>query len=424
MNEIDDLIHAYPARVLRVDQERSTELMLLAASSNAFDATIFSERAPFFWTAEISNSKVDFYYTHMMPSTLANFVTDARLGVGFLNSHRHDELPLGRSIDARMEDLGEKQRVLADFFTIPGLNLNGLSTDHFIEGVRSGIIKDTSVGLFGGKYWCDICKMDYRSWDCPHVAGMKYEVQGSDNGVIATVGIDGAHLAEVSAVYDGATPDATIIKAQRMIDAGELKPEAVQLLEARYRMKFSSKRSFSGVDVEPKTPEKANRSTDKADDKPQGGTKLELEQTVNQIREVLAVDADTDLVSTVLSISSERERLKTEVDTATKEVDTLRAKVLELTPQAKDGAQYRADLIAEALAEGVRAMGDKFNAETYTNVLSNASLDVVKQMKADWAVIGNSRFSGGRKTTDEGEQAPGTKAKTTRRHVPEAAYQS
>lgn len=416
-------IFSYPAKVLST-RALDMPTMMDMLKSKVFDPSVLDGREPFFWPAEISNSLVDFYSTHMMPTTLQNYANESEIGISFMNSHRHDELPMGRSLSGRLEQAGDGQRVVSDFYTLPGITLNGVRTDDFIAGVRSGIIRDISVGFYGGQYWCDVCHQNYRSMNCSHIAGVEYEVQGGGK-VVCTVGIDGAHLAEVSAVYDGATPNATILKAQRMVAENELKPEEIRFLESHYRMKFSSKRSFPSVDVDPKAQKNAAvRSAGSADDEPQGGKKLEFEQIVNQVREVLAVGADTDLVSTVLSISSERERLKTEVDTATKELDTLRVKVAELTPQAKDGAQYRADLIAEALAEGVRAMGDKFNAETYTNVLSNASLDVVKQMKADWAVIGNSRFSGGRKTTDEGEQAPGVKPKTARRYAPETAYQS
>jgi hypothetical protein len=403
MNE-SELIFPYPAKVLRVDT-RSPDLLALAKESHAFDPTIFEERAPFFWTAEISNSQVDAYFTHMLDSTLNNFATEAQAGVAFLNSHRHNELPIGRSLAGRMISTGSLNSVQADFFTLPGLNLNGLATDEFIAGVRSGIVSDISVGFHGGKMWCDICKQDYRSWDCPHMAGMKYDVQGSETGVMATVGIDGAHLAEVSAVYDGATPDATILKAQRMVEAGELKPDAVRMLEARYRMKFDNKRSYAGISI------------------PERKVKLELEQIVNQVREVLAIDANADVAGAVLSVTGERDRLRTEAETATKEAETLRAKVTELTPQAADGVAYRNDLVAEALVEGVRAYGDKFNQAMYENVLRTSALDVVKQLKSDWGAVGSSRFPGGRKTVDDGA-APET-AKTPRKpYVPEAAYKS
>ena len=187
---------------------------------------------------------------------------------------------------------------------MPGLNLNGVSTDDFIRGVKTGLLSDVSVGFHGGKQWCDVCRQNYMSWDCPHVAGMEYEIQGGGK-VVATVGVDNARLSEVSAVFDGATPDATIIKAERMIAAGELKPEAVRMLEARYRMTFATKRSFAGVDL-------------------QGGKRVELEKVFSQIREVLALPENGDPVATIAGIVAERDRLVTEHKTATTEAETLR----------------------------------------------------------------------------------------------------
>ena len=390
----DELIYPYHAKVVAV---RDMAAMLDMLKSKMHDPAMLDNMTPFFWSAEISNGNVDSYFTHMLPSTLTNFANDATAGVSFLNSHRHNELPLGRSL----RGVYEQDRVVADFYTMPGLNLNGVTTDDFITGVKTGIVKDTSVGFTSGQMWCDVCKMDYRSWDCPHVAGMKYDIQGGGQ-VTATVGVDNARLAEVSAVFDGATPDATILKATRMIEAGELKPDAVRMLEARYRMSFATKRSFPGVDLG-------------------GGKKLELEKIFNQLREVLALPADGDAVATVASLVAERDRLAAESKTATTEAETLRAKVAELEPQAKDGAQYRTDLIAEALGEGVRAYGDKFAKETYEKLLRSVSLDVIKQMKSDWLTLGNERFKGGRATVDN-SQAPGKPEEKAKRHVPESAY--
>jgi hypothetical protein len=74
-------------------------------------------------------------------------------------------------------------------------------------------------------------------------------------------------------------------------------------------------------------------------------------------------------------------------------------RVKELEPRAADGDQYRNDLISEALAEGVRAYGDKFAKDTYEATLRGAPLAVIKQMKADWATVGDSRFAGGDRQT-------------------------
>ena len=393
----DDLIYPYHAKVIAV---RDMAAMLDMLKGKMHDPAMLDNMTPFFWSAEVSNGNVDSYFTHMLPSTLTNFANDATAGVSFLNSHRHDELPLGRSLNG----VYDGNRVVADFYTMPGLNLNGVSTDDFIAGVKSGILSDVSVGfsLGQGQMWCDICKMDYRSWDCPHVAGMKYDIQGGGQ-VVATVGVDNARLAEVSAVFDGATPDATILKATRMIEAGELKPDAVRMLEARYRMSFATKRSFPGVDLG-------------------GGKKLELEKIFNQLREVLALPADGDAVATVASLVAERDRLAAEHKTATTDAEALRAKVAELEPQAKDGAQYRTDLITEALGEGVRAYGDKFAKDTYEKLLRSVSLDVIKQMKSDWLTLGNERFKGGRATVDN-SQAPGKEEKRSA-GVPDTAFKT
>ena len=393
----DELIYPYHAKVVAV---RDMAAMMDMLKGKMHDPAMLDNMTPFFWSAEISNGNVDSYFTHMLPSTLTNFANDASNGVSFLNSHRHNELPLGRSL----RGVYEQDRVVADFYTMPGLNLNGVSTDDFITGVKTGIISDVSVGFYGGQMWCDVCKMDYRSWDCPHMAGMKYDIQGGGQ-VTATVSVDNARLAEVSAVFDGSTPDATILKATRMIEAGELKPDAVRMLEARYRMSFATKRSFPGVDLG----ERKSKAMD-------------LGKIFNQLREVLTLAADGDVLATVAALKAERDRLTSQNEVATQEADALRTKLAELEPQAKDGAQYRTDLIAEALGEGVRAYGDKFAKDTYEKLLRSVSLDVIKQMKSDWLTLGNERFKGGRATVDN-SQAPGKEEKRSA-GVPDTAFKT
>ena len=392
MDNVSDLIFPYRAHVRRVDV-RQPDLLAMLKASGMVDPAILDERAPFFWMAEISNDGLDAYFTHMLPSTLNNFAAAARAGVSFINSHRHMELPFGRSLDGRTENDGDKMRVLADFYTLPGLTLNGVTTDDFIAGVRSGIISDVSVGFYGGTQTCDLCGRDYFSWDCPHLAGLKYEVKEGDvvRQVLATVSIDNAKLSEVSAVYDGATPDAAIVKARNMAEAGTLKPDAARALEARYRMRFDTKRTFAGVET------------------PGKGKTMEYEQIVNQVRETLGLAADADVPGAVAKVAQDAQRLTT-VEAKLTEAEK---RINELEPQAAIGAQYRTDLIAEALAEGVRAYGDKFSNDTYKRMLEGLDLNGIKQLKADWEAMGNSRFNGGRKTTDAGEDAPNGKQQRT-----------
>lgn len=409
MNDIDtsNLVFSVPVRVLRTDAQRNAELMALALEKHVYDPAILEERTPFFWSLEATNTLIDSYYTHMTLGTLGNFQADAKAGVAFLPGHRHSDLPFGRSLDAQIETAmdPERTRLTVDFYTMPGLTLNAVKTDDLINGIRSGILKDVSIGFTSNEMTCDICGRDMWDWDCPHVPGMKYEVKGQDSVmriVQATFAVNDAHLSEVSSVYDGATPRAEILKAEREAAEGRMKPDAVRMFETRYRMKLpAAKRSFAGVTLEGKT--------------------LEAEQIVNQVREVLAIDANTDVAGAVVQLKTELESNRG----AQAALVTAQEKVAELTPLADDGRAYRTDLIDEALAQGVRAFGEKFAKETYTDVLKRASLAVIKQLSADWQTIGDNRFAGGRQSEDKGDKAPEAEAKQpTGARIPSNAYKA
>jgi hypothetical protein len=133
---------------------------------------------------------------------------------------------------------------------------------------------------------------------------------------------------------------------------------------------------------------------------------------------MLGLDDKADVVGTIATLNKEAEDLRT----LPAKLQEAEQRIADLTPKAADGEQYRTDLISEALAEGVRAYGDKFDSETYSAMLRSAPLTVIKRMKADWAIVGDSRFApGGRQTTDKGEQAPGNGQKQ-RVHVPANAH--
>ena len=418
------LVFGHPARVGPAGLTAAADLLALVATRHAFDDTILEERPPFFWLAEISSNRLDAYFTRMAPSTLVNFGAEAAEGVTFQNSHRFNELGLGRSLTGTYEQAGDVARVLAEFYTVPGLRLAGVGTDDFIAGVRSGLIHDVSVGFYGGQFRCSLCGRDMlRDWDCPHVPGMLYDVRDPLDNVtgqeMAIAWVEDAHLAEVSAVYDGATPGAAILKAQQEAEAGRLRAGQVQLLEARYRIRLPAARMVTaGVDV------KLQRSETEAMEP----TIEELTSEVERLRP-LADEAErlrpligeverlrplVDEVRSLRPLAGEVERLRllvAEVDrlrTVADEVEHLRplvAEVERLRPLADDGALYRADLVAEALAEGVRASGTHFQVEMYQTLLAAAPLATIKQMRDDWRALGDRIFTGGRKTTDE-EQAP------------------
>lgn len=240
-----NMIFASPARVL--GRANAATLAILARQKAALDPSVFEERPPFFFTAEISSNRIDAYYTRMADSTLRNFAEDATSGVSFQNSHATNKLGFGRSlVGTYIGGQGNGvSRVEADFYTIPGLRLHEVSTDDFILGVRSGIVNDVSVGFFDGQFRCSICGRDMlRDWDCMHIPGMRYDIRDPNGNVVdnqqAIAWIENARLAEVSAVYDGATPGAAILKAQSEAENGRIAPQAARLIESRYRIRLPS----------------------------------------------------------------------------------------------------------------------------------------------------------------------------------------
>jgi hypothetical protein len=180
---------------------------------------------PFVFETESSNNNLDFYFTHMLESTLRNFAAEAAVGVQFLDSHNSYNLGYGRTFDGRFEIDSSQQpryrldnpnaqlaftpdtavmRAVIGTYTVPGIAFGGgltyASTDDFIRAARAKLARDISVGFYGGRWTCDICGGNYRSYQsCQHLAGFEYAL--GDQGeriVVCTVGIDGAHLAEHS----------------------------------------------------------------------------------------------------------------------------------------------------------------------------------------------------------------------------------
>jgi len=402
MSELDvtGLTFTIPARILRPSEQRQIDLLTTIKERHVLDATILDEKTPFFWDAEISSDLVDAYSSHMMVNTLSNFRDDAISGVSYLPGHNHHELPLGRSFDASLESSSApplRTRVIASFYTLPGLRFGGVATDDLIDGLRGGILKDVSVGFFGGESLCDLCNRSIWDWDCVHVPGLRYEVKEGNliSAKLATYAVHNARLSEVSSVFDGATPRAEVIKAEREAAEGRMKPDAVRMIEERYRVKLPTRRQFAVSQQKDKT--------------------MDFEQVINQIREARGLDASADIVTALQTEGAELSRLRA----LEPKLADASAKLIELEPLAADGRAYRADLVAAALEEGVRAHGDKFDQATYETVLRNSPIAIIKRMRDDWMATGDQRLSGGRQSTDEGEPAGKPKQRTT---VPQKAY--
>lgn len=373
-------IHATPARILYqqapADEARWLEIV---TSRRAMDPAVFKDRQPVFWPAEISNRRLDSYFTRMGVSTLRNFAQGANEGVAFQNSHRWMELPLGQSVEGTFVEEGDAARALAVFYTLPDLAINGVNTSQFVDAMRAGIVQDVSVGFYGGRFTCDICGRDMlRDIECRHWPGFEYDVKDGDvtRKVMATATVEDALLSEVSAVYDGATPGAGVLKAQREADAGRLNSQQLRMLETRYRVRLVGQ-NFGGVTV----PEEKDKGS--------------VQEVVGAERAAVIEDVNAVLRA---EIENARAILRNAgapdgpvLDAAEWAAETIR----ELQLLADDGRRYRADLIDEALAEGARGMGKQFSPDLYRTLLDNATVPQIKALRDQWRAMGDNQFAGG-----------------------------
>lgn len=392
MDTTTELMH-FPVAVRAVgDAERIATLNDILRRDRVLDSEILEEHPPYFFRGEISSTRLDSYYTHMLLSSLQNYAREAAEGVGFLPSHDHGHLPIGGSLTGELSAEGDVSLVRADFYTLANMAIQSINTDDLIGGIRGGLTRYLSIGWYGGNMVCDLCGQSYYG-RCPHIAGLIYEDEkdGVVRQVRATVGIDDAHLAEVSGVYKGATPGAMIEKVYEMARGGAISADDVRQAQVVYRLdKATTERMLAlpalqkrhaGVEVKPV----------KQDEKD-----MEL-APVRAILTEAGIEDSGDLAADVRALAQQ-------LDAAKARTTDMEKRIAELEPRAADGEQYRNDLVAEALAEGVRAYGESFDQETYEEQLRAAPLKVIKRMRDDWQAVGDSRFAGGRQTTEDDDQ--------------------
>jgi hypothetical protein len=403
---MSDTIQTVPARI--IERALSVEQLTSLIQADLGDIQ------PFFWSAEISNNRLDFYFGRMAQSTLQNFANDAIAGVSFLDSHNSRNLGYGQSLSGTFETTGELLRTVANFYTVPGIRFSGgqsyASTDDFILAVKSRLARDVSVGFYGGASICDICgedvwAIDWDNWRymCPHMPGVEYPTGDQGREItLATFSVEDARLAEVSAVYDGATPGAVIEKANRMVENGQMPADVAHRVEVKYRVKLPEQRKvWAGVE-----PKRSKQMAEPTND------------LLTQIRAILQESKAPK--------GNEAEGVRWLADSLRKAQEAeagLLAETERLKPLAEDGQAYRADLIEETLKEGVRAMGDNFAQEAYEEMLKGASLARIKEIRDKFAAQAKATIPQGRQTTSDDETAGATvDLLNPKRRVPESSY--
>jgi hypothetical protein len=377
MIAIDDRVFYTQAHVV----VRATDSALLAtAKKKAPDPAIFDEHPPFMWQSEISSDRLDAYFTVMDPeTTLPNYARDAQSGVAVLVSHNTWEMPIGYSLTGTLEEDGKITRVLSDAYA-----LTDEATAATINRLRAGIVRDVSVGFSarGAQCLCSICGRDmWRDWKCWHIPGYRYkrtdnkdDAVTDPNGELATGLIVNAHLAEYSLVYDGATPGAAVLQAQRCAEAGRMRPEEIRVIEQRYKLALPNRRiQHNGYAKELSMAKELETDHDALDT---GAPDL---RAMQQIVERSGAPKGSTILQGLEWMASE---------------------ITRLSPLARDGEQYRADLVDAGIIEAVRAFGAEAG-EKKRALLQALALDDIKELTASWRDIGDAKLKGGRLTTDD-----------------------
>lgn len=450
--ELVDLVVVMPARV-RMVNGRAVE----AADERAVGAD--DGEGNFRFEAEISSTALDAYFTHMDGSTLRNFARDATTGVALLDSHDGYKLGVGYSDGGRYEEEDGAGRVIVSFYIVPGIRFGGnhsfASSDDYIRAIRSGVVRDVSVGFHGGRWICDLCKQPYfgQGSACNHVAGYEYEIErdGRMTREVCTVAIYDARLSEVSLVYDGATPGAMILKAEQEAEAGRLSPETVRQLERQYRVRLPKPKNVTirgglvtattadgvnttvRIDVDngrsatggaPATDGQGDGMSNNVDVQVDEPTPAEPEVQAEESEARAAVEAVRRALVEVrapegVALDAAVRGLGRQLAEAQAELERSRAEVTRLQPLADQGRAYRDELINQAVAEGVRALGETFPEETYRAMLANAPLEHIRQVRDTFAAQAAERFPGGRQTQDAPKNGSDNEPQ---RQTPVAAY--
>ena len=313
-----------------------------------------------------SNAEVDRHNSIMDPkTTLRNFEKDAKskLGVALKDHHAYKSFGYGRSEDARLTD---KSELLVDFYILKDMDYQGTSREFstpekLIRAIEHGLVNQVSVGFYGGREVCNLCKLPIRKWYywdereteyCSHRMGKAYDM-GDGKMETATYTVYDAHLKEVSLVEFGSNRETSIARKREM-------------------------RSFMEELL----------MTD--------------QEWIAKLRDALGV---TDIRSTD-EPDAVVEKLESEVKGLREQIETQKDEIADLQTDAKDGKAYREARVEEAIKQGNRAYGDKFDEAFHREYYADLPLDKLEEQIANHKKLGDAALPSGRSTTDTHEPPP------------------
>lgn len=399
--------------------ENIREKLLDLAKSKAPDPEIFDTHDPYFYFAEASNDLVNCYYLSFQKPMLESWVDSLKDGVQF-QLHHNNSAPIGHSIYGWQENKDGRERIIGAFYAIPGVQLNEyMSNDSFIAGIKSGTLRDVSVGMFVEECECSICGGDPMDWwgkwmgtcDCEHWLGEEYpitDINEKETGekVVCTGLVRSGQLNEVSTVFAGGAPMAGIVPAMQLSRSqGLLDPRLQDRLERRFGISgvgTDSVATFTpGFKPAWMSEEELRVIRSRAVSVPvkENDVAKENEATTATIEVKLAdmlTDNQLDRLKELGIETSDEEgnfNLFVMMESMTNKLAETMDSLESVEADAKIGRAYKAEKIADTIAAGIRANGNEWDAAGYQKMLEGVTIDQVKMLLNDLTKQGDAKFA-------------------------------
>ena len=387
-------------------------------------------------------------YIQLTKQLLNVFVNNANDGVAFLLDHswtyrspKH-ALPYGKVFEGW---LGKESIVEGETISFNGTNYivrdqekDGISTNSIISDIETGILFDTSIGWGADFFECSICGNDIRNYyKCPHIPGKKYVIDDSDSDgdevkLCYAMAKPPGYLMEDSAVFDGAYPGAgTSLSKHEGIETNEGTFVVVDDFkslsqDSRVYGTYSSKGGILTF-VKKSEHKKVYAMSNTKDDLTKGGGNFMSEELKQFIKDLgLSIKDNENLTATDVLAKLEKKFTDDKMQeleekfaqdrndgSDEKPVFLSQEKATEFLGKeisadvilqfAKEGMDYRQELIKDTIEWGVRAQGNSFKRNSWENMLSESgrTIDAIKDFKEQFKKTAENEIPVGRHTSFE-----------------------
>jgi hypothetical protein len=362
-------------------------------------------------------------YMKLSPELLKVMMEDAKKGVSFMLNHNWSNfgglqaVPYGKVFDGRLENSngnGETMSLFLDKYIVrDDETIDGVSANALIKKIETGVLSDTSIGWGTDNMTCSICGMNYYGGQCSHFKGRTYEMaDGSMKTCTVTamppsmmIPNNNNALYEESIVWDGAYPGACVTQSKHG-DIIELPAGKFTILQDKEELpegtlfhgyyhngdivtmvkKSDNKKVFAAKGGEKQMNEKLTKLLETLGIAYKEG-ETKPEELLNQIAEKwAAIPPQKGEVVSYMTQEQAKEKLGK---------DLIASEVLSL---AKEGQDFHKKVSDDALAMGVRAMGNDFPKETWENTFATMSTQAIADIAKTWETQAKAGIPAGRQT--------------------------